>query len=162
MGVEKVSKQGSTPNPWARVCETRSKKGRARERKPSIHRVYSAQRGIGTMVSDHGLGRGQTMGKGRSEFAEKEGGGKPHEWPLPKRSFGPPPCTVRFPPLSSVSALSFLHKNPQQSRPEALEGSKIFGRVRSLVRSPPPIRFAPPLITAPKKVTGTSEKYFQK
>ena len=26
------------------------------------HRVYRAQRGIGTMVSDHGLGRGQTMG----------------------------------------------------------------------------------------------------
>ena len=40
------------------------KKGRAgaRDRKPFIHRVYSAQRGIGTMVSDHGLWRGQTMG----------------------------------------------------------------------------------------------------
>ena len=44
-----------------RACETKSKKGRARDRKPFMHRVYSTQRGIETMVSDHGLGKGQTM-----------------------------------------------------------------------------------------------------
>ena len=68
------------------------------------------------------------------------GGGKKRGWktsrmtPLPKRGFGPP--LVR-PPPSGVSALFFLFKNPRQSRPEALfllEGSNIFGRVRSLVR----------------------------
>ena len=60
---------------------------------------------------------------------KKEGGGKPHEGEKDTRSkkgFGPP-RTVRFPPPSCVSALFFLHKNPRQSRPEALlEGSKNF------------------------------------
>ena len=51
------------PLPLGRgVCETKSKKGRARDRKPVMHRVYSAQRGIENMVSDHGLTRRQTMG----------------------------------------------------------------------------------------------------
>ena len=40
-----ISRQGSAPTPWA-----------------GMHRVYGAQRGIETMVEDHGLGRGQTMG----------------------------------------------------------------------------------------------------
>ena len=76
--------------------------------------------------------------------------------PLPKRGFGSPPRTVRFPPPSGVSALFFLYKNPRQSRPEALlEGCKIFGRARSLVRLPPPIRFAPPHITAQLNVCST-------
>ena len=47
----------------------------------------------------------------------------------PKNGFWTPPCTVRFPPLSGVSALFFLYKNPRQRRPEAsalLEGSKNF------------------------------------
>ena len=44
------------------VCETESKKGCSRHRKSFIHRVDSALRGIETMVSDHGLGRGRTMG----------------------------------------------------------------------------------------------------
>ena len=59
-----LRKQGSTPPPLGRrVCETKvCEKGRARDGKPCIHRVYSAQRGVGTMVSDRGLGRGQTMG----------------------------------------------------------------------------------------------------
>ena len=44
------------PLPLGRgVCETKS-------RKPFISRVFCAQRGIETMVPDHGLGRGQTMG----------------------------------------------------------------------------------------------------
>ena len=57
-----LSKPGSTPAPWAQGCETKSKNGRSRLRKPFISRVFCAQRGIETMVSDHGLGRGQTMG----------------------------------------------------------------------------------------------------
>ena len=66
-----LSANRGLPLPLGRaVCETKSKKGRARDRKPFGHRVYSGQRGIETMVSDHGLGRGQTMGRGRSEFAE--------------------------------------------------------------------------------------------
>ena len=51
------------PLPLGRgVCETKSKKGRARDRKPFMHRLCSAHRGIETMVLDHGLGRGQTIG----------------------------------------------------------------------------------------------------
>ena len=51
------------PLPFGRgVCETKSKNGRSRPRKPFISRVFCAQRGIETMVSNHGLGRGQTMG----------------------------------------------------------------------------------------------------
>ena len=51
------------PLPLGRgVCETKSKNGRSRPRKPFISRVFCARRGIETMVSDHGLGRGQTMG----------------------------------------------------------------------------------------------------
>ena len=67
----------------------------------------------------------------------------------PKKGFWTPPRTVRFPAPSGVSALFFLYKNPRQSRPEALwRGPKTFGRARSLVRFPPPIRFAPPHIAA--------------
>ena len=51
------------PPPLGRgVCETKSKNGRSRPRKPFISRVFSAQRGSETMVLDHGLARGQTMG----------------------------------------------------------------------------------------------------
>ena len=51
------------PPPLGRgVCETKSKNGCPRPRKPFISRVFCAQRGIETMVSDHGLERGQTMG----------------------------------------------------------------------------------------------------
>ena len=70
----------------------------------------------------------------------------------PKRGFGTPPPTVRFPPLSGVSALFFLYKNPRQSRQQKLfwRGPKIFGRARSLVRFPPPpyVLQPPPHITA--------------
>ena len=58
---------------------------------------------------------------------KKEGGGKPHEWHPSQKGVLDPPRTVRCPPPSDVSALFFLYKNPQQSRPEALlEGSKVF------------------------------------
>ena len=51
------------PPPLGRgVCETKSQNGRSRPRKPFICSVFCARRGIETMVSDHGLRRGQTMG----------------------------------------------------------------------------------------------------
>ena len=53
-----LSKQGSTPTPWARGLQDQIQRRRARDRKPFMHRVCSAQRGIETMVSDHGLGNG--------------------------------------------------------------------------------------------------------
>ena len=71
--------------------------------------------------------------------------------PPPPKGFWTPPRTVRFAPLSGVSAQFFLYKNPRQSRPEALwRGPKIFGRASSLVRfaHPPPYVLHPPLITA--------------
>ena len=92
---------------------------------------------------------------------EKRGGWKTSRMtPLPKRGFGPPPRTVRFPPRSGVSALFFLYKNPRQSRPEALlEGSQIFGGARSLFRFPPPIRFTSgPHITAQMKRRTLSQR----
>ena len=55
------SKQGSTLPLGRGVRETKSKNGRSRPRKPFISRVFCARRGVETMVSDHGLGRGQTM-----------------------------------------------------------------------------------------------------
>ena len=96
--------------------------------------------------------------RGRHGGVKKRGGWKTSRMtPLPKRGFGPPlvryvfhpPQVSVFPPPSGVSALFLLYKNPRQSRPEALlEGPNIFGRVRSLVRfPPPPMRFAPPPIS---------------
>ena len=58
-----VSKQGSTPTPWARGLRDQIQKWALQTQKTLyISRVFCAQRGIETMVSDHGLGRGQTMG----------------------------------------------------------------------------------------------------
>ena len=51
------------PLPLGRgVCKTKSKNGCSRPRKPFISRVFCEQRGIETMGSDHGLGRGQIIG----------------------------------------------------------------------------------------------------
>ena len=59
----RVSANKGLPLPLGRgVCETKSKNGHSRPRKPFVSRVFCAQRGVETMVSDHGLGRGQTMG----------------------------------------------------------------------------------------------------
>ena len=61
--VLQFSAKKGLPLPLGRgVCETKSRNGRSRPRKPFISRVFCAQRGIETMVSDHRLGRGQTMG----------------------------------------------------------------------------------------------------
>ena len=54
--------KGSTPTPWARERKTKSKNGRSRSRKPFISRVFCAQRGIETMVSEWARpwGRGES------------------------------------------------------------------------------------------------------
>ena len=54
-----IQHTGVYPYPLgAGVCETKSQKGRARHRKPFVCIGFTALR----RVSDHGLGRGQTMG----------------------------------------------------------------------------------------------------
>ena len=81
---------------------------------------------------------------------EKRGGRKTSRMtPLPKRGFGPPLVWYVFHP-PQVSALFFLYKNPRQSGPKALlEGSKDFRESAfSGTFPPPPLRFAPPHITA--------------
>ena len=60
-----ISANKGLPLPLGRgACETKSKNGRSRPRKPFLSRVLCAQRGIETMVSDHGLGRGPDHGVG--------------------------------------------------------------------------------------------------
>ena len=125
---------GAPPCPWSTPKTVSASK----------MEIGTFQRGVGDLQSaafEYRINSEDTMGG-----VEKRGGRKTSQMtPLPKRGFGPPPRTVRFPPLSGVSALFFLYKNPRQRGPEALlEGRKIFGRARSLVRFPPPIRFAPP------------------
>ena len=58
------SKQGSTPTPWARGSARPNPKRARQTQKSFMHRVCSARRGSETMVSDDGLGKGQTMGYG--------------------------------------------------------------------------------------------------
>ena len=48
------------------VCKTKSKEGCIRDRRPFMHRVYSAERGIETMVSEGA----RPWGRGRSASAE--------------------------------------------------------------------------------------------
>ena len=81
---------------------------------------------------------------------EKRGGWKTSRMtPLPKRGFGPPLVRYVFHPPQASGALFFLYKNPRRADQKLFwRGPKIFGRARSLVRFPPPIRFAPPHITA--------------
>ena len=63
----------------------------------------------------------------------------------PKKGFWTPPRTLRFPPPSGVSALFSCTKMHDRADQKLFwRGPKIFGRARSLVRFPPPIRFAPP------------------
>ena len=69
--------------------------------------------------------------------------------PLPKRGFGPPLVRYVF-HAPQVSVLCFSRTKIHDRADQKLfwRGPKIFGRARSLVRFPPPIRFAPPHITA--------------
>ena len=79
--------------------------------------------------------------KGRHGGVEKRGGRKASRMtPLPKRGFGPPLVRYVFhsPQVSTT----------EQNKKLFWRGPNIFGRARSLVRFPPPIRFAPPHITA--------------
>ena len=83
---------------------------------------------------------------------EKRGGWKTSRMtPSPKRGFGPPLLRYVFHP-PQVSVLCFLLYKTHDRADQKLfwRGPKIFGRARSLVRFPPPIRFAPP-ISRPKK-----------
>ena len=71
--------------------------------------------------------------------------------PLPKRGFGPPLVRYVFhPPQVSVLFFSCTKVHDRADQKLFSRGPKIFGRERSLVRFPPPIRFAPPHITAQK------------
>ena len=47
-----IQQTGVYPYPLRGVCETKSKKGRSRYRRILHDRVYSARRGIETMVSE--------------------------------------------------------------------------------------------------------------
>ena len=90
------------------------------------------------------------------------GGKKRGQENLTNALLDPPPPRTGFPPPSSVVALFFLYKRPRLSRPEALlEGSRIFGRARSSVRFPPPIRFAPPPYHGPKYMNKILATYGQ-
>ena len=65
--LTRFQQTGVYPLPLGRgVCKTKSKQGRARDRKPFMHRVYSAQRRIETMVSEGA----RPWGRGRFEFAD--------------------------------------------------------------------------------------------
>ena len=79
------------------------------------------------------------------------GGGKRGGWktsrltPLPKRGFGPPLVRYVFhPPQVSVLCFSCTKIHDRADQKLFWRGPKIFGRARSLVRFPPPIRFATP------------------
>ena len=81
---------------------------------------------------------------------EKGGGRKTSRiTPLPKRGFGPPLVRYVFhPPQVSVLCFACTKIHDRADQKLLWRGPKIFGRARSLVRFPPPIRFAPPHITA--------------
>ena len=88
--------------------------------------------------------------RGRHGGVEKGGGWKTSRMTsLPKRGFGPPLVRYIFHP-AQASALCFSYTKIHDRADQKLfwRGPKIFGRARSLVRFPPPIRFAPPHITA--------------
>ena len=63
----------------------------------------------------------------------------------PKRGFGPPLVRYVFHPLRcQCSGLPIQESTTEQTRRSFRGVPKIFGRARSLVRFPPPMRFAPP------------------
>ena len=84
------------------------------------------------------------------------GGGKRGGWktsrmtPLPKRGFGRPLVQYVFhPPQVSVLCFSCIKVHDRADQKLFWRDPKISRRARSLVRFPPPIRFAPP-ISRPK------------
>ena len=96
------------------------------------------------------------MGQNGAECHEgvERGGWKTSRMtPLPKRGFGPPLLRYVFhPPQVSVLCFSCTKIHDRADQKLFWRGPKIFGRARSLVRFPPPIRFAPPHITAQRTV----------
>ena len=97
-----------------------------------------------------GIRRKLQIVRGRHGGVEKGGGWKTSRMtPLPKRGFGPPLVRYVFhPPHVSVLCFSCTEIHDRADQKLFWRGPKIFGRARSLVRFPPPIRFAPPHITA--------------
>ena len=95
---EKSASKG-LPLPLGRgVCETKSKNGRSRPRKPFVSRVFCAQRGILTPWSQTMVSEGaRPWGRGRSGDCEK----KSKPWPSN-------PCFVRFHCFFSFSDLLFV------------------------------------------------------
>ena len=73
-----------------------------------------------------------------------------NDTPLPKTwGFGPPLVRYVFhPPQVAVLCFSCTKNHDRADQKLFWRGPIIFGRVHSLVRLPPPIRFAPPHITA--------------
>ena len=94
--------------------------------------------------------RGQLDVRWRHGGVEKGGGWKTSRMtPLPKRGFGTPLVRYVFhPPQVSVLCFSCAKVHDRADQKLFWRGPKIFRRARSLVRFPPPIRFAPPHITA--------------
>ena len=89
----------------------------------------------------------------RERSEEKRGGGKPHEGhPSQKGVLDPPLVRYVFhPPQVSVLCFSCTKIHDRVDQKLFWRGPKIFGRARSLVRSPPPIRFCTPHITAQER-----------
>ena len=84
-----------------------------------------------------------------SEDGEKRGVENLTNDTPPKKGFGPPLAGHVFhPPQVSVLCFSCTKIHNRVDQKLFWRGPKIFGRARSLVRFPPPIRFAPPHITA--------------
>ena len=74
--------------------------------------------------------------------------------PLPKVRFKTPLVRYAFhPPQVSALCLSCTKIHDRADQKLFWRGPKIFGRARSLVRFPPPKRFAPPHITAQQYAT---------
>ena len=88
--------------------------------------------------------------RGRDRGVEKRGGWKTSRMtPLPKRGFGTPLVRYVFhSPQMSVLCFSCTRFHDRADPEARWRGQKFFGRARCLVRFPPPIRFAPPHITA--------------
>ena len=82
---------------------------------------------------------------------KKEGGGDLTNDTPPKKGFWTPPLVryVFHPPQVSVLCFSCTEIHDRADQELFWRGPTIFGRARSLVRFPPPIRYAPP-ISRPK------------
>ena len=121
----------------ARLC----REGHAKNQTPGPNNQVGAKGGVIKVRGCHG-------------GVEKRGGWKTSRMtPLPRRGLGPPLVRYVFhPPQVSVLCFSCTKIHDRVDQKLFWRGPKIFGRARSLVRFPPPIRFAPPHITAQKGV----------